>query len=1262
MVARSAPIRVGNGVQLRCELSGGALLVSLLYADPRARSSWDWVALYAAGETDNGAHGGCYAYVTKDVVSLAAPKRPGAYVVRYFQSGSGLSELAESAPVTVADRDSVTVAVAGAEATVSWHIESVANSSKDRIALFKEGVFNPLVPVAMQLTHSNKADGVAKARELCFVSPRSDDKCLVFSSRHSGAVRVCVYCQWIRARREEERRLCGQVKSSFVMEVRRRDVAESVRDALLPASSETRGRSGSGGASKVYYADFRLVTRYPHHLPLALVLAPCFALLASLGGVSTFGALVTALLAGFVLELARVKEGLLMALWISSVWVVLSFAFEVHEGGVALLLQASLLVISLAMWASLQFAWFQALLPAACVLFERLLFSMSAVNAVALLSWRAIGHFGPEAAPLVVFAVQHCVFGLLAMPRATAFREQMPGVPAAEYYIASYPEAMLTMVSYVSLPALVHAAMFRGVLFTQAHLSGFGLAVCLPLLGLHMLWPRRPLWFLEPLPRVLAAVRWVMAAVPLAVFPAALSYRVLFPSYMDDLPIPQLWAHAAMLLGLYSAVAAVAAHQMELLGPRRETLSYAAAAAAAVAACVGLGAPLWVWPFGVLAAVELLRFYFSRRARPYAAAVAAASVCLVWFLSSKLAFVTFHFARADVPLASVLGLLASVFVGAFFVLGLLLSLQPVQLTDAALAVYSAFFAVAEWLLAYGHDDSDHLYPEYLVAATSLAGMYLCHAAASPQRRFVSRAGAWTCACIWLAKSVALLCYSRDYSLTAVAVVLLVCWCVAPLAFYWDTPKNMRPAALLAVVGLAGVVALVSASSAVAQCLGSFVLPEAALRSPVVLYGGAWTLWALYSLVAALRFAPSRPLAHALALFALAAGAATVGLQPEVYAWALVFEDEETVVAVSPLAKWLLLAIVLLVLVVAALPLVRNWLRRSSVSFVGLPAGLLVAAWLSLQYMAPFGVFDEWPGALEVVFAVLLSVFGVAAVEVALVLGLQLPEARLGVRVGAAWGALLGCYLCVRQLVRVPEQLEAVRVFVLALWAVSALLLSLVLAVQSGAVLAAPEADTDVSRSRADRDARRLSAVKKHTAGDASLARVNASLTAGDVYARRFVGNVATLTCLGVSQFLALVHLDASSSVSSVALAPLLLLLSRDQRLITGPVSYYLPPLLFVAASQLLFGLARGAASDSPAKNVLLLLFLALPSLALLARASRTSTKSVFWVLFAFPGTLLTLLLADVPERVWIFALSATWTLYLFVTWWGGRPGVSHKHI
>lgn len=69
------------------------------------------------------------------------------YVVRYFQSGSGLSSLAESVPVVVADKDELRAAIVVSSDVieVTWHIESIPNSSRDRVALFREGAVNPLV-------------------------------------------------------------------------------------------------------------------------------------------------------------------------------------------------------------------------------------------------------------------------------------------------------------------------------------------------------------------------------------------------------------------------------------------------------------------------------------------------------------------------------------------------------------------------------------------------------------------------------------------------------------------------------------------------------------------------------------------------------------------------------------------------------------------------------------------------------------------------------------------------------------------------------------------------------------------------------------------------------------------------------------------------------------------------------------------------------------------------------------------------------------
>ncbi len=146
MVARSKPIRVGNRCSIDARLGDDALVhVKCNYADKSQASSWDWVGLYPVAEKDNGQHKGAYVYLSKDSVTLPAPKKPGLYVVRYFQSGSGLSALAESAVVEVPDKDALKASVSGDMVEVWWHVESCPNSSRDRVALFREGSVNPLV-------------------------------------------------------------------------------------------------------------------------------------------------------------------------------------------------------------------------------------------------------------------------------------------------------------------------------------------------------------------------------------------------------------------------------------------------------------------------------------------------------------------------------------------------------------------------------------------------------------------------------------------------------------------------------------------------------------------------------------------------------------------------------------------------------------------------------------------------------------------------------------------------------------------------------------------------------------------------------------------------------------------------------------------------------------------------------------------------------------------------------------------------------------
>jgi len=170
VLSRSSSIRVGNAVTLDASLKEGSIVVTVRYADKaKQHSTWDWLGLYSADQIDNRTYfEGMCAYVTKDAIPFQQPRKPGRYVVRYFQSGSGYSELAVSNYVDIDDNDSFKVVnksnvfAVGDTAEVVWRIESINAAQKDWVGLFREGEFNPLAPLAMQHTHASKPDGSLK--------------------------------------------------------------------------------------------------------------------------------------------------------------------------------------------------------------------------------------------------------------------------------------------------------------------------------------------------------------------------------------------------------------------------------------------------------------------------------------------------------------------------------------------------------------------------------------------------------------------------------------------------------------------------------------------------------------------------------------------------------------------------------------------------------------------------------------------------------------------------------------------------------------------------------------------------------------------------------------------------------------------------------------------------------------------------------------------------------------------------------------------
>jgi hypothetical protein len=106
-------------------------------------SSWDWIALYKAGASNNYYESYKYADQKNRVVEFEVPRTPGEYELRYHSKTQRRSrDLARSTAVIVVDRDEVSAMYEGGYIKVDWKIFSVDVTSSDWVGLYKTGESN----------------------------------------------------------------------------------------------------------------------------------------------------------------------------------------------------------------------------------------------------------------------------------------------------------------------------------------------------------------------------------------------------------------------------------------------------------------------------------------------------------------------------------------------------------------------------------------------------------------------------------------------------------------------------------------------------------------------------------------------------------------------------------------------------------------------------------------------------------------------------------------------------------------------------------------------------------------------------------------------------------------------------------------------------------------------------------------------------------------------------------------------------------------
>jgi hypothetical protein len=919
--------------------------------------------------------------------------------------------------------------------------------------------------------------------------------------------------------------------------------------------------------------------------------------------------------------------------------------------------------------------------PGVVLAAERLVLAAAPLNAAAVVGWGLVASLGASAAPFYLSAYQAALYAACSLPLRSSFwsRGGRPSASSAgRGVLASTPpealalapnDAALHAFAAATLPPALYAATHASALLHPfgapnsawaEHASALILLAAAPLAALCAGAGRGALWWAPP---GVAAAREAVSLATAFALAVAFHGRVLRRLLRAYVRVAPPWdvALPATAAACVAAVAALAVSgrlpppgRRGAPEPPEASLAAALLAIAALAASLALGMPPWMAPAPLLGAAAAWQFCRYGAARDYALWGLSSAACLLWFLRR-------HFWTLDVTLAD--GLPLRALCGRLACAALLAGCAPAAIraargrgartaAAALLAAHAALHAACESaLVAEGAAEGEAaaIYPPYLVAATSVAGLALVGA--------LRRAGrlppwaAWLLACVYGAK-LALLLVPDGAALPRLTALAAA----ASGPFALPAPRARAASALAAALHVAGfALAALAARFELFDTLrfaaGGRRPSDATLFGSLLLGCGAFC-----AALAARRFpyaAPPRRFAAALA----AAGAGLLALRPplpwkgEVGFWydAVHVPDAEPDDAAMYGARagdraawpaWLLLAAAQAAMLAATAPRGKasaSWAARGDgLPARGIAAAAALGAALGLYAAAEFfppddllRLFVAAPCALGGVLVAALAASPGAAPPprwLPLLFAAQLaalPAALAALRLGAGGGALgaLGGRGAAEAAARAAEARAGVLATHAALCCAAAFSVKLKLAAVAAEARGASGGAAVSSRGgrpfaveaypRSDPFA--PFAARAGGAGGRAPLLAARALAAARATALPPLGNAAAVAAYGLSLALSRGAGSEGGCGPAFALPPLLLLLSDDGGLLRGlgeGSARYAPPFaaawLHLTALGALRAASSGAAhaADAPwgaARNALALA-LAQPCGALLLRA------------------------------------------------------------
>ncbi|EFN59471.1 expressed protein [Chlorella variabilis] len=437
------------------------------------------------------------------------------------------------------------------------------------------------------------------------------------------------------------------------------------------------GSTGSLGRSSTRFVphDFRYNGR------VAMALLPSLVVLAGFGGNAVSAALAVGLMATYILDALRYKEGAFMASWLTMGAANLAMIFSTlllkSEASIPLTLLIFVLngmsLFLAGLWASLQFRFVQLQYPGVVIAFEKMLIAGCLPVAAAVQTWGMVSGVGMSNSAFFLAGLLCALYYFFGLPLPSSFhlgtkpKIATGGARPKTHTLQDSADGFAAFVLVTTLPVAVYLATHWAVIFQWVHLWSV------------LLLASGPLVFVTSL----KACMYGVAALVLLHCSGSLGGDV----------------------------------EGMLVGP----LLMLSAAVGALAA----GLPLWMLPAPLLAASGLAMFYDTAALRDYLLFVAGALATGGWF-------VWHHFWFLDIELEGVhlkllCGLVVAAMAPAALAPGLLYSDAPKGALGAVLLAQAALVCwLEERLYAGDHQEVTYnlhaMYPPWLVMATSALGL------------------------------------------------------------------------------------------------------------------------------------------------------------------------------------------------------------------------------------------------------------------------------------------------------------------------------------------------------------------------------------------------------------------------------------------------------------------------------------------------------------------------------------------------------------